>query len=281
MDRRLFFKGAIDMFKALGIAAIIGAAAFVPATRSAAQHLHFGSGGVGVHFGDDHYDDHWDHHYWGDDDWHHHHYGYDHGGYYHSDFDDAGWLFVVPYFGGRYRGTYYANQDNYYYMPQATGSYRAQPIEIEFGGYAHVDDLSARLERLANELCLDLHYNYRHNPDFKDLYRAAYQIYDTAKFLRDKENQADRDEVARLLDGLDVAFHDVEGAIKGWSRRQNRQIGQGGAQTKLDLVGATLHHLMHDVGVTGAHGVPDTLPGPGTAEVAPPPEPVAEPTPAE
>jgi hypothetical protein len=163
-------------------------------------------------------------------------------------------------------------------MPQTTGAYRAaRPIEIQFGGYAHVDDLSGRLERLANELCLDLHYNYRHNPGFAEIYREAYQIFDMAKYIHVKENQADRDEVARRLDGLDVAFHNVEGEVKGWSRQQNRQIGQGGAQTKLDMVGATLHHLMHDVGVMGVHGAPesDTLPDGG--EVAPPPEPVAEP----
>jgi hypothetical protein len=281
------------MFKILGIVAAIGAAAFAPATRAGAQHLHFGSGGVGVHFGDDHHDDHhhddhhdshhhddhldwhgdhWDVHHSGHDDWHHH---------YHSDWHDSDWLFVVPQFGSAYRGTYYSDQGNYYYMPQApTGNYQAaKPIEIQFGGYAHVADLSGRLERLANELCLDLHYNYRHNVGYPDIYRLAYQVLNSAKFIRVEANQANRDEVARRLDGLDVAFHNVEGAVQGWSRRQNRQIGKGGAQTKLDLVEATLHHLMYDVGVAGAHGAPQSATMPESGEVAPPPEPVAAPTP--
>jgi hypothetical protein len=135
------------------------------------------------------------------------------------------------------------------------------------------------LERLANELCLDLHYNYRHNPAYANIYRLAYQILGTAKFIRAEANQTNRDEVARRLDGIDVMFHQVEDAVKGWSRRQNRQIGQGGVQTKLDLVESTLHHLMHDVGVAGAHGAPQSATMPESGEVAPPPEPVATPGP--
>ena len=161
------------MFRALTVVAIIGVAACLPVSRAGAQHIHFGGGGggggIGVHFGDDDHhdwhDDHWDHDGWDDDHWDHH----------HSGWHDSDWLWVVPAFGNRYRGTYYSDQGNYYYMPQNTGAYAAaKPIEIQFGGYAHIDDLSWRLERLANELCLDLHYNYKHNPGFAESYRAAY-----------------------------------------------------------------------------------------------------------
>jgi hypothetical protein len=127
------------------------------------------------------------------------------------------------------------------------------------------------LERQANELCLELHYNYPHNPGFAQTYREAYLVLETAKYIHAKEHQGDRAEVARRLDAVDGLFHHVQDDVRRWSRRQNRRIGQGGAQTKLELVESTLHHLMHDVGVKGSHGVPTVVPGPVGAEVAPSP----------
>jgi hypothetical protein len=182
---------------------------------------------------------------------------------------------LVPHFDHHYHGSYYLDDDIHYYVPRylnPQGSYvAAKPIQIEFGAFSHVDDLSGRLERLANQLCLDLHYNYKHNPGFPQTYRAAYQILDTAKYIHVKEHQGDRAEVARRLNDVDGLFHHVQTQLPGWSRRQFRQIGQGGVQTKLQQVEATLHHLMHDVGVKGVHGEPDGTVAPADVEVAPPP----------
>ena len=204
--------------------------------------------------------------------------GLSHG--HHSD-----WHFVVPHHDRHYHGTYYLDGGTNYYVPQTyvadSGSYvAAKPAPVEFGGYAHVDDLAGRLERLANDLCLDLHHNYRHNPGFAETYREAYQILETAKYIHAKEHQADRSEVARRVDGLDGLFHHIQDDIKGWSRRHYRQIGELGAQTKLEMVEATLHHLMNDVGVKGSHGAPEaaapaieTAPAPDPASSAPVPRP--------
>lgn len=108
---------------------------------------------------------------------------------------------MLPHYDHHYHGTYYLDSGTNYYVPRTyvidPGTYAApKPVQIEFGGYAHVDDLSGRLERLANELCLDLHYNYRHNSGFADVYREAYQVLDTAKYIHAKEHQGDRAEVA-------------------------------------------------------------------------------------
>jgi hypothetical protein len=181
----------------------------------------------------------------------------------------------VPHYDNHYHGTYYLDGDVHYYVPQ---TYRtrsrayiaAEALPLEFGGYGHVDDLAGRLEREANQLCLDMHYNYRHNPNFAATYREAYQILTIAKYVHDKEHQGDRAEVARRLDEVDGLFHHVQDDVARWSRRHKRQIGQGGLKSKLQTVEATLHHLMYDVGVKGAHGAPD-LPPPVEAEVAPPP----------
>jgi hypothetical protein len=120
-----------------------------------------------------------------------------------------------------------------------------------------------------NQLCLDLHHNYKHNNGFAATYREAYEILATAKYIHAKEHQGDRAEVARRLDAVDGLFHHVQEDVAGWSRRNRRQIGQGGARAKLDAIEATLHHLMHDVGVAGSHAAPEGVPQ--DAEVAPPP----------
>jgi hypothetical protein len=252
------------------LVAVVGLVAFWPATSATAQHLHFDGGGIGIHFGDDdHHDDHYDHHSYGR---RHYDYGHHH---HRSHWHDSDWLFVVPHYDSHYHGTYYTDEGVNYYVPRTyasrSGSYvAAKPVEIDFGGYAHVDDLAGRLERQMNQLCLDLHYNYQHNADFAATYREAYQILETAKYIHDKEHQGDRDEVARRLDEVDGLFHHVEADVADWSRRQKRQIGLGGAKAKLEAVEATLHHLMHDVGVSGDHE-PPALPPPSREEVAPPP----------
>jgi hypothetical protein len=268
------------MVKRIAFAAVVAVAAALPATCAFADHDDWGFGhghhhhdhddhdhggsGFGIHFGNGfgiHYeeDDHDDHDY-------DHHRGRHH----HSDWDDAGWLFVLPHYDRHYHGTYYRDGGVNYYVPRTYVTGRreaARPVEIEFGGYAHVDDLSARLERMVNALCLDLHHNYRHNKGFAATYREAYEMLSTAKYIHAKEHQGDRAEVSRRLVAMDEMFHHVQDDVKGWSRRQRRQVGQGGVQTKLAAVEATLHHLMHDVGV-GENGG-GSMPSPG--EAAPPP----------
>ncbi len=264
------------MIRSLGVIVIAALAAIWPASIASAQL------GFGIHIGDDHDDHHGRrHHRHHDDDGFSIHIGdghyFDRHHHHHS-----GWEFVLPHYDHHYHGSYYWDDGINYYVPRTYVTDRrayvaAKPVVIEFGGYAHIDDLSGRLERLANELCLELHYNYRHNRGFADTYREAYQILSTAKYIHAKEHQGDREEVARRLDELDGLFHHVESDMKGWSRRHVRQIGQAGAQSKLEAVEATLHHLMNDVGVKGVHGEPETVASPVEGEAAPPPVPVPVP----
>jgi hypothetical protein len=244
------------MLKSLRIIAVVVFAALWPAAVASAQF------GFGIHVGGGRYHDH-DPHFD-----HHEYYGHQH---HHSD-----WHHVVPHYDRHWDGSYYWDDGNYYYAPQPRvtdrGAYvPAKPVAIKFGSYARIDDLTARMERLANDLCLDLHYNYRHNRGFAATYREAYEILETAKYIHDKEHQGDRAEVARRLDQLDGLFHHVQDDVQGWSRRNVRQIGQSGARAKLDLIESTLHHLMHTVGVKGIHGDPHTAPAPADYEVAPTP----------
>ena len=128
----------------------------------------------------------------------------------------------------------------------------ARPASVEFGGFSHVDELASQLESLTSQLLLDLHYNYSHNPGFRETYREAYEIFQIAKYIHAAEHQHDRDAIAAKLGGLDADFHHIEDDVKGWSRHHHRQVGELGILTKMDRVESAIHHLMNDVGVRSA-----------------------------
>ena len=255
------------MFTHVRFLALVVAGALLPVSSAIADHHHgggHGHGGVDVHIGGGgHYSGHSSSH---------------HGFRHHSD-----WHYVVPHYDNHYHGTYYSDTGVNYYVPRTyvtqPGEYvAAKPIQIEFGGYAYVDDLSGRLERQVNQLCLDLYYNYRQNSSYRETYREAYQLLETVKYIHQKEHQRDRAEVTRRVNDLDKQFHHLQDEVSRWSRQPLRQIGDGGLQNKLETVEATLHHLANDVGVKGAHEEGSTSSSEAT-ETAPPPEPVLPPEP--
>jgi hypothetical protein len=186
---------------------------------------------------------------------------------------------VLPHIDHYHHGSYYVDSGYYYYQPQTfvtdpTQYVVSKPVAVKFGSFSHIDDLSSRLERLANELCLDMYYNYSHNPAFAETYREAYQILQTAKYVHVKEHQDDRAEVARRLSELDPLFHHVQGEVGGWSRHHHRQIAQGSATAKIAVMEAILHHLMNDVGVKPqSMRSMETSSNPASVEAAPPPPP--------
>lgn len=164
---------------------------------------------------------------------------------------------------------------------------RAQHHEFEhgyaiprsaYGEFSHTEDIVSRLEHASNEFCVDLYYNYRHNPGFSETYPEAYQILQTAKFIHSAEHLNDREAIRSKLQGLDTLFHHVEEDVQGWSRIHQRQVGNLGIIRKMEVVEALLHHLMHDSGVAASiGGGQGEAPAPfNTAEgIAPPPTGVA------
>lgn len=200
----------------------------------------------------------------------------------HHDVIHPNSTYIVPQYNSTHSGSYYSQGGTSYYAPPrpvATGPHghtqtTYKPAQMQFGGFSHVDDLASRLETLTNELCLDLHFNYSHNPGFRETYAEAYQILDVAKYIHAAEHQQDRDAIAAKLSGLDELFHHVEDDVRGWSRHHHRQVGNLGILTKMDYIESSLHHLMNDVGVrqTGASGGNGQAPPPaGSLNQAPPP----------
>ena len=128
------------------------------------------------------------------------------------------------------------------------------PTGLSFGGFSHVDELAARLEVLMNEVCLELYYNYSHNPDFHETYAEAYALYQTTRYIHAAEHNYDRETVRRRLGGADALFHHIQEDVRGWHRVSRRQIGMLGIITKLEMAEQMLHHLMEDVGVVVSPG---------------------------
>jgi hypothetical protein len=178
------------------------------------------------------------------------------------------------------RDSYYVRNGHYYYSRKAAGVHSShyRPQEITFGGFSHVDDLAIRLEDLANQLCLDLYYNYSHNFEFRVTYAEAYQVLEVARFIHNAEHHQDRAAIQKRLQGLDDLFHHVQDDVCGWSRHHHRQIGTLGVLSKMDLLEDTLHHLMNDVGVSQAPGVNEKAPRPDDHEEEQAPAPLTLPT---
>ena len=185
------------------------------------------------------------------------------------------WSHHLPSFQS-YTGQYYEENGNEYYIPSSPLNSNthvvAKPAVIEFGGYARYQDLSGRLETLSNELLVDLHYNYSHNPGFKETYRETYQLLEVAKFIHAADHNRDGAAMREKLAAMDPLFHHVQGDVKGWSRIHKKQVGTLGIATKIEMIEATLHHLMNDIGVPENPPVssPNTS-QPITVEQAPPP----------
>lgn len=148
-----------------------------------------------------------------------------------------------------------------------------QPLpRVTFGGCTHIDDLAHRLEIVMNELCLDLYYNYSHNPGFQVTYAEAYELFQLARGIHAAQHHPDRATLQSQLAGTDHLFHHVRDDVRGWTRNPRRQVGSRGIMAKIEMADAILHRLMEDVGVRidpvlESPPAPGVLPGnalPGT-----------------
>ena len=152
----------------------------------------------------------------------------------------------------QFDGGYFVEDGNYFYLPEAPRNRRGRPVDprrVEYGGFSHIGDLALRYETLANDLALDLYYNYSHNRGYRQTYAEAYHILQLARFIRDAEQRRRRDEILVRLPGLDKKLHHLQEDLSRWTRRQNRQIGEGDAFTKMAKIEAIIHHLMYDAGI--------------------------------
>jgi len=208
------------------------------------------------------------------------HHSSHHGGHHGS------WLHVVPSHHHHHSGLYYSYGGANYYTPvsppvqvqvmrpQADGTplpiappgelIAPQSVKLEFGGFRQTNDLSGRLVFEANRWCLDMHYNYRHNPDFEVTYRDAYRVLLAARNVQGATQETDREAIRTELTAVEPLFHGVQEKVKTWSREERRPVGADGINEKTQIVESILHHLLFDVGVEEQHAA-------APEEQAPPP----------
>lgn len=177
------------------------------------------------------------------------------------------------------QGTFYTHEDRHYYtaappappvvvVQQVPPPAPPRPVAMEFGSFRHYEDLATRLEALMNQFCLDLHYNYQHNPGYAEAYREAYKLLQAAKYLHGKDHQGDHATLQRSGSGVDELFHHVQEEVRGWRSGNQRQVGQFSLAAKTEELEALIHHLLFDIGVKPAH---DDEAAPAPLEEAPPP----------
>lgn len=200
-------------------------------------------------------------------------------------FGHRDWNYVVPHH-STYAGAYYSTGDAHYYTPaqivpvgppvqgiavQPPPVTALKPVELTFDGFSRYQDLAGRLDAAVNLLCLDMHYNYRHNPRFAQIYGEAYGVLQAAKFIHGKEHQGDQDTIRRRMTEVDRLFHHVQGEVAGWTREPVKPIGPETLQAKAAGVEAILHHLCFDVGVKPHEQPAEVAPPPPVEEAPPPP----------
>lgn len=199
-----------------------------------------------------------------------------------SHFGNSNWNYVVPPNRGvhQHSGSFYVQGDTHYYTPTpiariAPASFQSahvhptpvvqQPVPLQFGDFSRIEDLAGRLETEANRLCLDMFYNYQHNPGFAGTYKEAYSLLESSKYVHAKQHQGDREAIRQQVTQMDGLLHHVQGELRQWSRNHARQVGSGEIIEKSSAVEAILHHLCYDVGIE-PHGDDEPAPAPSVGE---------------
>ena len=180
-----------------------------------------------------------------------------------------------------HHGSFYSYNNAHYYTPPAPPVIVSQPVvvrqpvvvqkpvEVEFGSFKHYEDLATRLDAIANEVCLDLHYNHRRNPKFREVYREAYKVLQDAKYVHGSEHRGDQEAIRAAIGPMDDLFHHVREEVSSWTGERVRRVGSADLPSKLEEMEALIHHLMFDAGIKHSDAA--------TAESAPPPDEAAPP----
>lgn len=111
---------------------------------------------------------------------------------------------------------------------------------------SHVEDMAANLRYLANHLTFEMHYNYQGNPGFQDVYAKCYDMRNLAYAIYNMEHSSDHVEMTGSIVDLHELLHSLEEDVAGWQRTQQREVGHGDLQVKLELMEDLINHLILD-----------------------------------
>lgn len=138
-----------------------------------------------------------------------------------------------------------------------------------FGERRHLVRLARNLETQANEVCWEMHQNYKHVRNWDETYRMMYDILQDAKHVRQLVREQYRgapnqDHIADDLHDMDRLFDRVLRRVSRWEPpsaprnvpvndvrdlRDPRQQPVSELRLRLQRFDGTLNHLMIDYGV--------------------------------
>ncbi len=176
-----------------------------------------------------------------------------------------------------HHGSYYSYNNAHYYTPPAPPVIVNQPVvvqkpvEVQFGSFQHYEELATRLAAVANEVCLDLNYNYRRNPRFAEVYREGYKVLQDAKYVHGSEHRGDKEAIRAAVGPMDELFHHVREEAASWRGEDVRRVGSVSLSAKLEEMEALIHHLMFDAGIKHRERSNEEAPPPPPEEAPPPP----------
>ena len=148
--------------------------------------------------------------------------------------------------GGRMR---VSRPDNSW-MESKTSVIKDVPItDLSFGTFSNTVELALRLKSDTNDLLLDMHFNYSHNPQFAETYRATYQLLKAAQTVHEAGLTNRRAEIKQSLEDLDGLAYRLQTDIRNWNCRSKYRCGIGSLNQKLSTVQWSVADLMHDAGV--------------------------------
>jgi hypothetical protein len=147
----------------------------------------------------------------------------------------------------RFPGSYYVENGRHYYRSSSQFE-AADPAIVIRGDCAHAGDLAKRFEYEARTMCHDMADNYREQPNYPEMYREAYRIWQMAKQLESYRAEAQQPAVSAIVRDLDARFQPLRREVSSWSTNQQRQRGVGTLQAKAERAEAVIHHLRNDVG---------------------------------
>src|SRR5690606_36592026 len=136
----------------------------------------------------------------------------------------------------------------------------------------HLARLAAALERQANDVCWEMHRNYKRNRNWDETYRMMYQILQDAKhvrqLVREQYRGADnQDHIADDLHDMDRLFDRVQARGRRWEPdfgpgnvpvadtrdlrdpRASHPTPVSELDARMQRLDETLGHLMFDYGV--------------------------------
>ena len=101
-----------------------------------------------------------------------------------------------------------------------------------------IDERAAQLAQAANSLCWEMHRFHQQQPDYRQSYRAAKEIWSRAGELRDalRAGPVETEVLMRQMTELNAIFTQVEKSLSQWGDGDRSQVARNGGPGQRTVV---------------------------------------------